>query len=181
MSGTGSDRVQCPLLAMDSTDGCNTLGAFAGARSVADPLKSPAMVPKMIPSGTHAHAQSTAASALFLNWRTRHRAVRAEHAAVARLRSKQTVAVSTLVEKLARIGRHDLPYGDAALRAGQHGFEHHTHRGDFTASIRVSSPLVISRSRSSAPPIRTPLTNTIGNVGQPVHIFRLLRRRQSLK
>jgi hypothetical protein len=36
---------------------------------------------------------------------------------------------------------------------------------------RLSSPLSISFFRSSAPPTSEPLTNTIGSVGQPVHIF----------
>jgi len=47
------------------------------------------------------------------------------------------------------------------------------------ASRRCSSPLAISVSISSAPPTSVPLTNTIGKVGQPVHIFSALRRRQS--
>jgi hypothetical protein len=37
------------------------------------------------------------------------------------------------------------------------------------------------RLRSSAPPTSTPLTKTIGKVGQPVHIFSALRRRHSRK
>src|SRR2546425_162381 len=49
------------------------------------------------------------------------------------------------------------------------------------ASIRVSSPLAISRFKSSAPPTSTHLTNTIGNVGHPVHILRAPRRRQPPK
>ena len=49
------------------------------------------------------------------------------------------------------------------------------------ASRRRSSPLSISLTSSAAPPTSTPLTKTIGKVGQPVHIFSALRRRQSLK
>ena len=49
------------------------------------------------------------------------------------------------------------------------------------ASMRASSPLSSSRSRSVAPPISTPLTKIIGNVGQPVHILSALRRRQVLR
>ncbi len=48
-------------------------------------------------------------------------------------------------------------------------------------SSRASSPLTIRRCRSLAPPTSTPLTNTIGKVGQPVHIFRALRLRQRLR
>ena len=49
------------------------------------------------------------------------------------------------------------------------------------ASKRCNSPLAISLARSSAPPTSVPLTKTIGKVGQPVHIFNALRRRQSLR
>jgi hypothetical protein len=49
------------------------------------------------------------------------------------------------------------------------------------ASIVFSSPLTISAFRSLAPPTSTPLTNTIGNVGQPVHSFSALRSRQVLR
>src|SRR5882762_235069 len=42
--------------------------------------------------------------------------------------------------------------------------------------LRGSSPLSMIFARSLAPPISTPLTNTIGNVGQPVHIFSARRR-----
>src|SRR3989442_14618722 len=45
--------------------------------------------------------------------------------------------------------------------------------------LRGSSPLSMSFARSLAPPISTPLTNTIGNVGHPVHIFSARRRRHS--
>jgi len=44
-------------------------------------------------------------------------------------------------------------------------------------SIAFSSPLSCSRFRSSKPPTRTPLTKTIGKVGQPLHILSALRRR----
>ena len=48
-------------------------------------------------------------------------------------------------------------------------------------SVRFSSPLAIKASISLPPPTSTPLTKTIGKVGQPVHIFSALRRRHSLK
>src|SRR5438105_545558 len=43
------------------------------------------------------------------------------------------------------------------------------------------SELAISFSRSLAPPTSVPLTNTMGNVGQPVHIFNALRWRHWLR
>jgi hypothetical protein len=49
------------------------------------------------------------------------------------------------------------------------------------ATMRLSSPLSMSAARSLAPPTSVPLTNTIGKVGQPVHIFSALRSRQVLK
>ena len=48
-------------------------------------------------------------------------------------------------------------------------------------SVRFNSPLAIRASASSQPPTSVPLTKTIGNVGQPVHIFSELRFRHSLK
>jgi len=128
---------------------------------------------------------SSAAAALgaLLNRGTGDRSVRAEHAAVSRLGAKQGAAAPALVEVQAGIRRHRLPSGEAAVRAGQHGFDHDSIHDDtdFPISICFNSPLWITRSRSSAPPIRTPLTNTIGKVGHPVHIFNAVRRRQSLK
>ncbi len=44
-------------------------------------------------------------------------------------------------------------------------------------SMRCSSPDSIRARVSLAPPISVPLTNTIGKVGQPVHILSALRRR----
>ena len=55
------------------------------------------------------------------------------------------------------------------LCSGRHGFQ------DFNSVC--SSPLPINLLRSSAPPTNTPRTNTMGKVGQPVHIFRALRKR----
>jgi hypothetical protein len=49
------------------------------------------------------------------------------------------------------------------------------------ASIVFNSPLAISAFRSLAPPTSMPLTNTIGNVGQPVHSLSALRSRQVLR
>ena len=44
-----------------------------------------------------------------------------------------------------------------------------------------NSPEAIRAFTSLAPPISTWLTNTMGNVGQPVHIFKALRRRHWLR
>ena len=52
---------------------------------------------------------------------------------------------------------------------------------NYFLSSFCNSPLAINRATSSAPPTSTPLTNTIGKVGQPDHIFNALRRRQVLK
>ena len=51
----------------------------------------------------------------------------------------------------------------------------------YSPSNRFSSPLLTRRWRSSAPPTKLPLTNTIGKVGQPAHIFNALRSRQRLR
>ena len=124
-----------------------------------------------------------AASALFLKWRTLHSAERAEDAAIAAIRPQQRLAVAALVQELAGIRGHRLLRGETAVRAGQHGIEYdgvHS-AADFRAFADFNSPLLISRPRSSAPPTKTPLTNTIGKVGHPVHIFNALRRRQPFK
>ena len=53
--------------------------------------------------------------------------------------------------------------------------------GFFYASIFFNSPLEIKACTSVAPPTNTPFTNTMGKVGQPVHILSALRSRQVLK
>ncbi len=45
----------------------------------------------------------------------------------------------------------------------------------------ASSPDAINALASWAPPINTPLTKIIGNVGQPVQIFNAVRRRHVLR
>ena len=65
-----------------------------------------------------------------LNRWARHRAVGAEHAAVARLRSQHRPAMLALIEELACIGRHDLPLAVTAVRAGEYRFSDKSgHRG----------------------------------------------------
>src|SRR5689334_16638080 len=116
------------------------------------------MVPKMVPSDTartRGVSRSIRAVAELEDTALSHTS-RTRSSRPASL--EQSVAVSTLVEELAGIRRHDLPGGDAALRAGQNGLEHCIHDdSEVAASILCSSPLFISLSRSSAPPIRTPL------------------------
>ena len=122
-------------------------------------------------------------TAAFLNRRTGDHPIRARRAAVSRLRADQGVAPAALVDEQAGVHRYQLPSGNAAVRAGQHGFDHDSIHDatDFPISISFNSPLWIRRSRSAAPPIRMPLTNIMGKVGHPVHIFKALRRRQSFK
>lgn len=56
-----------------------------------------------------------------LDRRARHRAVRAEHAAIAAFRAQQGVAALALVEKPARIRRHRLDLAVTTMRAGDLG------------------------------------------------------------
>ena len=53
----------------------------------------------------------------------------------------------------------------------------HRRAGRYSPSARFNSPVSISRAISDAPPTSVPFTNTIGNVGQPLHIFSALRLR----
>ena len=71
------------------------------------------------PSGT------TLAFAAFLNRRTGHRAIGAEHAAIAGQRLELLSATSADIKELAGIGRHWLGRLKPALRAGQNGFQLH--------------------------------------------------------
>ena len=88
-----------------------------GARVVAagEPDRRPATQPPGRPSGTAA-----CAAPLHLHRRAFDRAVRAENAAVAGLRSQHRLAVLALVEELAGVRWHNLALGVAALRACQH-------------------------------------------------------------
>ncbi len=63
-----------------------------------------------------------------LPWRTPHRAVRAEYAAIAELGPQSLVAPCALVEVNARIGRHRLDPPMAAERTSDSGFLDHEHR-----------------------------------------------------
>src|SRR5487761_2008927 len=65
-----------------------------------------------------------AAGVALLHRRTLHRPVRAEDAAVAGLGAQQGLALAALVVEQAGIRRHCLLRGKAAVRAGQHRFEH---------------------------------------------------------
>lgn len=55
----------------------------------------------------------------------RHRAVRAKHAAVARLRPQPLATVWANIEKPARIGRHRFRGPVSALRTGDRRLQHH--------------------------------------------------------
>ena len=63
------------------------------------------------------------ATALLLNGRASHRAIRAKYAAVARLGFEQCPAVRALVEILARVRWHDFFALLPAPRADEHGLQ----------------------------------------------------------
>src|SRR5216684_8209702 len=65
------------------------------------------------------------AGAHCLNWRTRHRAVGAEHAAIACLRLQLRAATGAFIEELTGIGRHDLRFRNGAVRTGDGRFKKH--------------------------------------------------------
>ena len=84
-------------------------------------------------------------------------------------------ASTAAVRTAARASQRPRPIGTGAPRGP-------TFAGEL---IRRACASAHRRSRAararSAPPTSVPLTKTIGKVGQPVHIFSALRRRQSLK
>src|SRR4029077_10668028 len=71
-----------------------------------------------------------------LDWRTGHRAIGAEHAAVARLRPQRHAASGALVENTAGVGGHGFGFGRATVRAGENGFENHRRAPQQRYSIR---------------------------------------------
>jgi hypothetical protein len=68
---------------------------------------------------------ATRAFAVFLDRRTRHRAVRAEYAAIAGKRLQPLAAALADVEELAGVRWHLLKGSMVALRAGEYGLELH--------------------------------------------------------
>ena len=70
-----------------------------------------------------------------LHRRARHGPVRAEHAAVSRLRTQHGLASLAFVEELAGLGRHDLPLCVTALGTRDHRFEE-----DFRHTLTPRSP-----------------------------------------
>jgi hypothetical protein len=70
-------------------------------------------------------ARSGLARTLSLNRWARHRAIRAEHAAIALPRSQRRAAADTFVEELAGISRHGFRFGGSAMRAGDNAFKDH--------------------------------------------------------
>lgn len=71
---------------------------------------------------------ATAAGFLFLDRRARHRPIRAEDTAIARLRTQNRVAALALVEVLTSRGRHDFHCLMPAFWAGQRAFKLHGHQ-----------------------------------------------------
>ena len=67
-----------------------------------------------------------AATQVGLDRRARHRAVRAEHAAIARERLEPFATALAVIEELARIGRHRLDSLIAAFGASECGLKLHT-------------------------------------------------------
>lgn len=94
-------------------------------------------------------AASAAAFAFGLHGRAGNRTVRAEHAAVARLRPEELPAARALVEELARVLGHRLLRHGAASRAGEHRNQGRLalRRSDcvVTAAARCASPIPIQR------------------------------------
>lgn len=93
---------------------------------------------RVLPSGRSANRvlpicqSSRAALAFSLNWWAFHRAVAAEHAAIACLWLKQGLAGSALVKPLTSVRWHVLFPACAADRAGDGALQDHTtHRGHF--------------------------------------------------
>jgi hypothetical protein len=70
-------------------------------------------------------ARSGLARTLSLNRWARHRAIRAEHAAIALLWTQRRAAADTFVEELAGINRHGFRFGGSAMRASDNAFKDH--------------------------------------------------------
>jgi hypothetical protein len=70
-------------------------------------------------------AHSGLARSLSLNRWARHRAIRAEHAAIALLWTQRRASADTFVEELAGINRHGFRFGGSAMRAGDNAFKDH--------------------------------------------------------
>jgi hypothetical protein len=66
---------------------------------------------------------------LYLNRRTLHRAVGAEHAAVTGFRAQQRLAAIAFIEKLAGIYGHGFGFGKTTVRTGQYGLKQDGGRG----------------------------------------------------
>jgi len=71
-----------------------------------------------------------------LDWWTRHRAVGAEHAAIARLRLQLRAAAGAFIEELAGIGRHGLHFCNGAMRTGDGRLKKHR----ISSWVRTDSP-----------------------------------------
>jgi hypothetical protein len=71
-----------------------------------------------------------------LHWRTRHVAIRAEHATIACLWFEPYAAIGAVVEEPACVGRHRFGIDATAIRAGNGGLQ----RDHANVSARVSIP-----------------------------------------
>jgi hypothetical protein len=81
---------------------------------------------------------ATVTRALGLDWRTRHRTVRAEHATIAGFWPQPRAAARAFVEEQARVGRHEFDLLHTAVRTRNRGLTDHrgnSRRPFFTASI----------------------------------------------
>ena len=76
-----------------------------------------------------------------LNRRARHRAIRAEHAAIARKGFKPLAAAFAVVEELAGVGRHRVRRLIAAPRAGDYGVSDHA--GNYIAIGKLMRSVVL--------------------------------------
>jgi hypothetical protein len=77
---------------------------------------------------------SSAAPMFLLHRWAFHRAKRAENTAVSLMGAQNRLAVGALIVKLACIGGHGFLRGEAAVRAGQHGFENRFAHSAFTSA-----------------------------------------------
>ena len=76
----------------------------------------------------HSEARSCATAprlAVCLHRRTGHRAVRTEHAAIARLGPQESVAGLALIEPLAGVRRHAFGFAVPAVRTSEDGVQNH--------------------------------------------------------
>src|ERR1700730_2182339 len=91
------------------------------------PHETSAGPPSLANSATSVSTGAASRRLARLDGWTRHRTIRAEHAAIARFRPQKLAATRAVVEELTAVGRHDLNLRGAAVRAGYRRFEDHRH------------------------------------------------------